>query len=119
MTKSKKWVPEIFYEEPDEANLSSQIPFILVPEEEEMPKVLFIFESRKTNEVEPDSEGFEIPIIQMDLHQYADMTCLKNKLSSDTFDLVRAALGLVPLKEAVLRGQKVSDKVLNNIKTPV
>lgn len=117
MSKSKKWVPEIFYEEPDESNLSSQIPFILVPDEEEMPKVLFIFESRKTEEVEPDSEGYEVPIMQMDLHQYADMNCLKNSLSQETYDQVRAALGLAPLKEAMAQGQKLSNKVLNNLKS--
>ena len=39
------WIPEIVYEEAEDG-LTSNIPFISVPMQEEMPKILFIFESR-------------------------------------------------------------------------
>ena len=41
------WIPEIVYEEGDDG-LSSNIPFIMVPQDQLMPKVVFIFESRET-----------------------------------------------------------------------
>ena len=51
MTKRSQWVPEIAYEEAEDG-LTSSIPFIAVPQDEEMPKILFIFESRDTGEIE-------------------------------------------------------------------
>ena len=42
MSRSR-WIPEIMYEETDEG-LSSNIPFIMVPANESMPQVVFIFE---------------------------------------------------------------------------
>ena len=53
----QRWVPEIFYEDADGDGLSSHIPFITVPEDEEMPRMLFIFESRETGEFEPGQDG--------------------------------------------------------------
>ena len=43
--KSTKWVPEICYEE-EADGLSSHIPFIQVPQEENMPSILYVFECR-------------------------------------------------------------------------
>ena len=68
------WYPEIMYEE------DSKIPFVPVPEGEQMPGLLFMFESRDTGEFEPDHDGNPLPIIQMDLHQYANMSILKDAL---------------------------------------
>ena len=76
---SSKWVPEIMYEESEEG--SSNIPFIMVPKEQEMPKMLYVFESRQTEMTEPNHEGNEVPVFEWDLHQYADMAVLKNNLS--------------------------------------
>ena len=39
MKRKSDWIPEIMYEESDEG-LSSHIPFILVPKNEEMPKFI-------------------------------------------------------------------------------
>ena len=108
------WFPEICYEE-DESGISSRIPFIPVPSEEEMPKMLFLFESRETGEFEPDLEGEEMPVVQLDLHQYADMAVLKEKLSPIEYDNVRWVLGLEPLKSALHKGAKISDKVKASI----
>ena len=44
MSTENNWVPEIMYEEV-EGGVSSNIPFISVPPDEAMPKMLFIFES--------------------------------------------------------------------------
>ena len=110
----KKWIPEICYEE-DSEGMSSHIPFIQVPKGEVMPGFIFIFESQETGEFEPGEDGNPLPIYNMDLHQYADMTALKNNLDSSTFDKVRLALGLEPLKEAIKKGQKISEKVRENL----
>ena len=108
------WVPEIMYEENSDG-ASSQIPFIAVPEDEIMPKLLYVFESRDTGTYEPGMDGEEVPVVQWDLHQYADMLVLKENLSAETFDLVREALELEPMKIAAQKGQTIS----NNVRTKV
>jgi len=113
-TTESIWVPEIMYEESD-GGVSSNIPFIAVPQDEEMPKILFIFESRDTGEIEPGPSGEQLPIFELDLHQYADMAILKSKLEETVYDKVRNALGLEPLKDAVQKGQKITDIVRQNI----
>ena len=107
---SNHWIPEIMYEEADDG-MSSNIPFIMVPNGEVMPGMIFIFESRDTGEFEPNEEGNPVPILEMDLHQYADMLTLKNGLDEETYDKVRACLGLQPLREAAVAGKKITDNV--------
>lgn len=114
MSKKSGWIPEIMYEEGEEG-LSSHIPFIMVPHGEEMPKVIFIFESRETGEYEPNEKGKPVPILEMDLHQYADMADLKSGLDEDTYDKVRKCLGLDPLKEAVGKGTKITNNIRKNL----
>ena len=109
-----KWIPEICYEE-DSEGVSSHIPFIQVPVDQEMPKFLFIFESQETGEFEPGDDGNPLPIYNMDLHQYADMATLKTNLDPETFDKVRAALGLEPLQVAAQKGREISQKVRQNL----
>ena len=110
---SKNWIPEIMYEESEEG--SSHIPFIMVPNEETMPRILFIFESRDTGEFEPNEVGDPVPIFEMDLHQYADMLILKEGLDEATYDKVRACLGLQPIREAVAAGKKITENVRKNV----
>ena len=112
---SKKWIPEIMYEDTEEEGLTSHIPFIPVPNGEEMPKMLFVFESRETGEFEPGPEGEELPVTEMDLHQYADMLTLKENLDPETYDKVREVLGLEPLKSASVKGKKITDNVRKNL----
>lgn len=114
MTRKNNWIPEIMYEEGDDG-LSSNIPFVMVPNGEEMPKVVFIFESRETGEFEPNEEGEPMPILEMDLHQYADMLQLKEGLDSATYDKVRICLGLEPLSSAVIKGQQITENIRNNL----
>ena len=115
MKNSSGWIPEIMYED-DEGGMTSKIPFIMVPKEEEMPKLLFMFESRETGEFEPDNEGNPLPIIEMELHQYADMAQLKSGLSEDLYDQVRMCLGLEPLRQSAAKGMQLTDKIRNNLK---
>ncbi len=112
------WIPEIMYEESDEG-LSSHIPFIMVPNNQEMPKMLFVFESRETGEYEPNLDGDPVPIIEMDLHQYADMAVLKQKLNIDVYDQVRAALDLEPIKSASKKGAKITESIRKNLENSI
>jgi len=114
MSQKQKWIPEIMYEEAQDGE-GSQIPFIMVPESEDMPQMLYIFESRETGEFEPGSEGEEVPVIEWDLHQYADMSALKNNLSPVEYDNVRYALGLEPLVVAMKKVAAITERVRDNI----
>ena len=108
------WYPEICYEEVEDG-LTSRIPFIPVPVGEEMPKMLFVFESRETGEFEPGFDGEDLPVTELDLHQYADMSVLKQNLSATHFDIVRNALGLEPLMDAAAKGKQITDKIKEKI----
>ena len=113
MSDKRKWVPEIMYEEYDEESISGGLPFIQVPNDKEMPDILFMFGSTETGEFEPDLEGEPQPIMEMELYQYANMHYLKEELDSDTYDKVRVVLGLEPLAVARAKGMKQSKKILN------
>ena len=110
MSDNKPWIPEICYEEAEDG-LSSHIPFVSVPDGEVMPNLLYVFESRETGEVEPGPDGEELSVSELDLHQYADMAVLKEKLSWVEYDNVRFALGLEPLKTAAIKGKKITSNV--------
>ena len=108
------WYPEIMYEEQEEG-VSSKIPFIMVPSGQQMPNMIYIFESRETGEFEPGLTGEPVPILEMDLHQYADMLTLKENLNEEVYDIVRAALSLAPLKEASVAGKQITDNIRQNL----
>jgi hypothetical protein len=103
------WIPEVMYEE------GSNLPHIQVPKGETMPGMLFVFSATETGEFEPDEEGNPLPILEMDLHQYADMVTLKNNLDATTYDTVRAALGLEPLAAAEEKGRQISQNIREKI----
>ena len=109
------WIPEIMYEDPSEIGASSSIPFIPVPKGEVMPSLLYIFSSEETGETEPGPDGEELPVTEMELHQYADMAILRDNLDQNTYDIVRAALGLETLASAVEKGRKITENVINNL----
>lgn len=108
-TNHKSWIPEIMYEE------DSQIPFIQVPSSQPDPHILFIFVNRETGETEPDENGNEVPVISMDLRQFADLKMLKESLTEQEYDRVRGVLGLLPLKEATKKGKEITSKIASNI----
>jgi len=107
--KNSNWIPEILYEE------DSIIPFIEVPEKELDPSLLFIFINRKTGETEPDSEGNEIPIFDMELRQFADLSILAKKLSVEDYDKVRSALGLENRASAAKKGSEITKSIATKI----
>lgn len=113
MSEESKWIPEIMYEDSQEG--SSAIPFVMVPQDEEMPKLLYIFESRDTGEKEPGLDGNPVPIFTWDLHQYADMAVLKEKLPTEIYDQVRLSLGLQPMSIAVENGKKITEKIRDKL----
>jgi len=106
---SKQWIPEIMYEE------NSVIPFIEVPDNQEDPKVLFIMINRKTGEYEPGFEGEEVPVYEMNLRQFVDMSVLKSGLTEIEYDKVRSVLGLEPLKSATEKGKSILLNVKENV----
>ncbi len=115
MTREKNhWVPEICYEEMD-SGVTSNIPFINVPANQKMPGVLFIFESKETGEIEPGEDGSDLPVYEMNLHQYADMETLKTNLTPLEYDRVREALGLEPLQVATEKGKKITDTIRSRV----
>ena len=111
---SKGWVPEICYEDAEDG-ITSAIPFVPVPQHEKMPELLYIFESRDTGEFEPGSDGEDLPVTEMELHQFADMAILKESLSPDLYDQVRLVLGLEPMHIAASKGAKISKNVRDNV----
>lgn len=110
MDNKTEWVPEIAYEEAEDG-LTSKIPFIQVPDNEEMPRMLFVFESRDTGEIEPGPDGEELPVTELDLHQYANMAVLKQRLSFVEYDNIRFALGLESFKTASIKGHEITSNI--------
>tara|TARA_B100000700_G_scaffold328066_1_gene444623 strand:- start:4799 stop:5164 length:366 start_codon:yes stop_codon:yes gene_type:complete len=113
----RKWIPEICYEDYEENNITGGLPFIPIPTGKEMPNVMFFFGSQETGEFEPDLEGNEQPIVEMEVYQYGCMKYLKENLDDDTFNKVRIALGLETLETARQKGYKLSEKVIDKVKT--
>jgi hypothetical protein len=111
---TEKWFPEVLYEEIEDG-VASKIPFVIVPEGEEMPPVFFMWEYRHTGRTEPDHDGNESPVVEADLMQFARMDILKENLSSELYDQVRDALGLEPLATAAKKGHELSANVAKNI----
>ena len=107
MTKQpiSNWIPEILYEE------NSQIPFINVPRNEKDPSMLFIFLNRETGEYEPGLRGEKVPVFETHLKQFADMSVLSDKLSSEDYDKVRKALGLEDRATAAKKGRQITRNV--------
>ncbi len=86
-----KWIPEIFYEE-DNKGLTGGLPFINVPKDRSMPSCMFICEVRPVYEEDNEIEKEVIA------HSLANMSILKQKLDQETYNKVRTAIGLQPIK---------------------
>jgi len=103
-------LPIILYEENKQGE-TNLIPYIEVPKNGEMPKVLFVSEYKETGEFEADAQFGSAPIVDMLIHQFVSMSELQKKLDSRTYDKVRLALGLMPLKQARKLGAPILKKV--------
>ena len=113
-SNKRKWVPEIFYEEGEEG-LAGNLPFVQIPDDKEMPGVLFIFASKETGEHEPGLDGEPVPIVDLELHQYCNMGYLKDGLDLYSYNIVRQCLGLEPLEDAVTKGSTITQKIRENV----
>lgn len=105
-------IPVILYESEEQA-----IPYIEVLQEDEMPPSLFIQEFKHTGDFEPGTNGEEQPIVDMVMHMFIDMDFLSKKLNPELYDLVRTSIGLHPVQKAREEGQKILDKVYENVNT--
>ena len=112
----RKWVPEICYEDYENAELTGGLPFIQIPNDKEMPNVLFFFGSQETGEFQPGAEGEPEPIVEMELYQFACMKYLQEGLTAELYDKVRECLGLLPLEEARSKGKKQVEKQVETIR---
>ena len=115
MTKKPQsnWIPEILYEE------ESVVPFINVPDGERDPSLLFIFVNRQTGEFEPGSKGEKIPVVDMHLRQFVDMSLVEKVLSENDYDKVRAALGLETKAEATKKGRGITRNVATRLNAEI
>ena len=107
MTKNKKNF-EILYEE------GNDWPFIKLEKDEEMPAMLVIASLKDTGETEEEN-GNEMPVFGWEPTQYFSADFMKKKLDAETYDKIRLALGLEPLKTAQEKGAKITEKVRENL----
>ena len=56
-----------------------------------------------------------MPVVQWDLHQYADMVVLKENLSPPEYDNVRLALGLEPIAVATKKGKEITQNIRDTV----
>lgn len=113
MNKKAK-IPVILYEETTPGQPVNPIPYIEVAKDDDMPKVLFVSEYKETGEFEPDAQFGSRPIVDMLIHKYVDLDFIKTKLDQKTFDKIRVALGMQPLKVAQKEGAKILKNVFEN-----
>ncbi len=115
MSNAKKpKIPVILYEESLPNDPFNPIPYVMVGIDEVMPPVLFISEYKETGEFEVGSDGDRSPIVDMLIQKYVNLDHLKDKLDYETYDKIRIALGMDPLKVAQKKGQKILDNVFSN-----
>lgn len=103
------WIPEFLYEE------GSKLPFVDVPEDQEMPDRLFVYEYKQTESREvveqPDGTTQEMPVYDVDIGMWLSYNVAKERLDAETLDKVRAAFGLDPLEEAKKKGAALTSKI--------
>lgn len=115
MTNQKYEIPSILYEEPQQGRKANPIPYIEVAKDKTMPPVLWVFEYKETGEEDIGPDGEPAKVVEQIPHQYCDMNLLKEKLPGHLFDMVRTLIGMDPLKKAQEKGQKILDKVNENL----
>lgn len=113
--RPSKWIPEITYEQDDDGGQLGNLPLIHVPPNESMPTFLMVWEARDTGEIEPGPGGEDLPVVEWDLRQYAQMETLKMNLSAQDYDKVRVALGLQTMAQASVEGKAISQRVRENV----
>ena len=113
--EKRMWVPEIVYEEYEGSSITDGLPFINIPNDKEMPGVLFFLGTQETGEFEPDENGDPQPIVEVEVYQFACMKYLEDSLEPEDYDKVRIAMGLEPKLQARAKGLSTSAKMANHI----
>ena len=113
--EKRMWVPEIVYEEYEGSGITDGLPFINIPNDKEMPGVLFFLGTQETGEFEPDENGEPQPIVEVEVYQFACMKYLEDSLAPEDYDKVRVAMGLEPKLAARAKGLSKSAQMINNI----
>jgi hypothetical protein len=93
--KSSKWYPEIMYREVPEDYSGMNIPLVPVPDGEDMPSCLFLFESRTSTGMDEETRD-ACHYGELTLHCYCNMSTLRKNLDPETYSKVRTVLGLDP-----------------------
>ncbi len=106
--RKKDFIPEIMYQE------GMTLPFIEIPENQEMPDKLYIWEFKRTGEFEPGPSGEDVPICDTDIHIYFNYKKAKEILSPELLDQIRISFGLEPLNSAIEKGKQITDRVIKN-----
>jgi len=113
--EKRMWVPEIVYEEYEGTGLTDGLPFINIPQDKEMPGVLFFLGTSETGEFEPDENGDPQPIVEVEVYQFACMKYLEDSLTEEEYDKVRVAMGLEPKEQARRAGHEKSKEMIEDI----
>ena len=113
--EKRMWVPEIVYEEYEGTGLTDGLPFITIPQDKEMPGILFFLGTSETGEFEPDEEGNPQPIVEVEVFQFACMKYLEEALSPEDYDKVRLALDLETKSVARKKGVEKSKEMIKDI----
>lgn len=116
-------IPEILYEAPAyPGEKVSPIPYMLIPQEKDMPIGVFIMEYRQTGEMEIGDNGKPEEILDGPYpHMYVDFTYLEEVLKEQLpnedmpslIDNIRVGLGLKPLAQARKDGNEMLDRVVS------
>jgi hypothetical protein len=114
MTDKRNWIPEIYYEEGSDG-MAGQFPFVQIPNDKDMPSMLFILGSKETGETTPSSTGEPEPIVEMEMYSYVNMQQLQDVMSFEAYDQLRMMIGLKPLDEATKLGFHQSEKMAKDI----
>ena len=116
-SNKRKWVPEIMYEDYEDASFTEGLPFVTIPDDKEMPDILWMFGTAHTGEFEPGDDGEPEPIVEIDLYQFANMKYLKEGLDEETYDKIRICLGLETLNKAIANSTKTTTSMKSNIES--
>jgi hypothetical protein len=86
-----------------------------LPKGYDAPSVLFVFSNKETDEKDVNEAGEEVPVVEVELMQYANINLLRDNLPVSTYNEIRQALGLKSLEEALSAGKKITDTVRKNL----
>lgn len=114
MTDKRNWIPEIYYEEGSDG-MAGQFPFVQIPNDKDMPSMLFILGSKETGDTTPSSTGEPEPIVEMEMYSYVNMQQLQDVMSFEAYDQLRMLIGLKPIDEATRLGVEQSQKMVDQI----